>query len=150
MKNKQPRREIPTLEGWSSLPTAAAYLNVTRQRMYQMVVEEAGKFRSAHGVPGGGPRPAAYVVTDAELCQWKRRQLEAQLRAVEANDSDEGREEAAELRVQLAAVQLDAVRQLRVQLGVAAEAAEVAGDAELAGELRGRMAGLEAKVPVAA
>jgi hypothetical protein len=51
---------IPVLEGQVSLPVAAKRLNVTRQRLFQMVDE--GKLTSIHKIPGAGARPAAYVI----------------------------------------------------------------------------------------
>lgn len=133
---------IPVLDGWTSLPVAAARLDVTRQRLFQMVDEE--KLTSVRQVLGAGSRPAAYVVGEAELCRLRRAQLEAALTAATAAEP----EEAAALRKQLAEVQLDAVRLLHGQLEAAADAADVAGDARLARTLRRQAAGLRAPAAV--
>lgn len=133
------------LEGWLSLPTAAEDLRVTRQRVFQMGAEE-GKLTSLRQVPGAGERPAAYVVGEAEVCKLRRTQLEAAIKAAQDDDSEESAAQIAHLREQLAAVQLDAVKLLFVQLGASADAAEVAGDADLAKLLRRRAANMQ--VPV--
>jgi hypothetical protein len=62
--------DIPPLEGYTSLPEAGQYLKVTRQRIYQMGVED-GAFLTIRAVAGAGPRPAAYVVQNAEML-WHR------------------------------------------------------------------------------
>jgi hypothetical protein len=134
------RRPVPVLEGWTSLPAAAELLSVTRQRVYQMGVEE-NSLDSLRQVPGAGQRPAAYVVGDTELCRLRRTQLQAQLAAATASGEDDRVEQ---LEASLAEVQLDAVRQLQVQLAMAADAADVAGDVKLATLLRKR-----SPVPVA-
>jgi len=62
---------IPPLEGYTSLPAARLTLKVTRQRIYQMAVDE-GIFTTIRSLPGAGDRPAAYVVWNAELL-WHRK-----------------------------------------------------------------------------
>ena len=69
---------IPVLEGWVSLPVAAKRLSVTRQRLFQMADE--GKLTTIHQIPGGGPRPAAYVVREIEVTRLEGEQ-EAAARA---------------------------------------------------------------------
>ena len=61
-------KEVPVLTGWVSLPVAAKRLRVKRQRLFQMGVEE-DKLDSLRQVPGGAERPAAYVISEAELCR---------------------------------------------------------------------------------
>jgi hypothetical protein len=143
------KRDIPVLEGWKSLPTAARELSVTRQRLFQMGAEE-DKLTSLRQVPGAGTRPAAYVVSEAELCRLRREQLEAAIRAAQAQEADEDKREAevTVLRDSLGVVQLDAVRLLYLQLEATADAAAVAGDESLAVLLRKWAADM--RVPVAA
>jgi hypothetical protein len=142
------RRPVPVLAGWSSLPDAARKLRVTRQRLFQMGAEE-DKLVSMRAIPGAGTRPSAYVVGDAEVCRLRRAQLTGEIRAVdtdiaaaeraEVHDAKHLaalREELADLQRQLEEVQLDALALLHVQLALAAEAAETAGNEELAGLLR--------------
>jgi hypothetical protein len=139
------KRDIPVLEGWLSLPKAARLLSVTRQRVFQMGAEE-DKLTSLRLIPGAGDRPAAYVVGEAEVCKLRREQLEAKIASVKAAGDPDGL--AGELETELVEVQLDAVSLLFAQLGAAAEAADVAGDADLARLLRKRRANMRA--PVAA
>lgn len=141
------KNDIPVLEGWSSLPVAADALSVTRQRVFQMGAEES-KLTSLRYIPGAGNRPAAYVVSESEVCRLRREQLDAAIKAAQGDGTEEGLAYVEVLRGQLAEVQLDAVRLLYVQLRVSADAAEVAGDAELAKLLRKRAD--NARVPVAA
>jgi hypothetical protein len=142
-------KEVPVLTGWVSLPVAAKRLRVKRQRLFQMGVEE-NKLGSLRQVPGGAERPAAYVISEAELCRLLREQLEGAIRVAQRDDSDEGRTGLANLERQLDAVQLDAVQLLSVQLGAAADAADVAGDEALARLLRKRAESVKAPAPVAA
>jgi hypothetical protein len=58
--------DVPVLEGYTSLPVAGEQLNVSRQRIFQMALEE-GKFPSVRAIPGTGERPAAYVVLTTEV-----------------------------------------------------------------------------------
>lgn len=141
------KKEIPVLIGWVSLPVAAKRLEVKRQRLFQMGVEE-DKLSSLHQIPGERERPAAYVISEAELCRLRREQLEAGVKAAQRDDTDEGRAHLASLQRQLDAVQLDAVQLLLAQLGATADAAEVAGDEALAVLLRERAESMQ--VPVAA
>jgi hypothetical protein len=141
------KREVPVLIGWVSLPVAAKRLNVKRQRLFQMGVEE-GKLDSLHNILGAEERPALYVISEAELCRLRREQLEAAIKAAEHDDSDEGRARLASLRGQVEEVQLDAVQLLHAQLGAAADAADVAGDEALAKVLREHAESMQA--PVAA
>lgn len=67
--------DIPVLAGWVSLPVAAKRLNVTRQRLFQMVDE--GKLTTIHRVPGAGDRPAAYVIRDTEVDRLQKEQAAA-------------------------------------------------------------------------
>jgi hypothetical protein len=76
--------EIPPLEGYTSLPEAGGVLRVTRQRLYQMAVEEL-IFYTIRAIPGGGPRPAAYVVENVELL-WFRRDQCAYCQALAAGE----------------------------------------------------------------
>lgn len=66
---------IPVLEGWVSLPVAAARLAVTRQRLFQMADE--GKLTTIHQIPGAGERPAAYVVREIEVVRLEGEQAAA-------------------------------------------------------------------------
>jgi hypothetical protein len=56
---------VPVLRGWVSFPAAAHKLDMTRQRMFQMLDE--GKLTSVRRVPGAGDRPAAYLISDREM-----------------------------------------------------------------------------------
>lgn len=142
------KKVIPVLAGWVSLPVAAKRLEVKRQRLFQMGVEE-DKLDTLHQIPGGSrSRPAAYVISEAELCRLQRGQLEAAIKAAQRDDTDEGRAQLASLQGQLDAVQSDAVQLLMAQLGVTADAADVVGDGALARLLRKRAEGMQ--VPVAA
>jgi hypothetical protein len=133
------RKDVSVLEGWRSLPDAAVPLGVTRQRLFQMVDE--GKLPSVRQVPGAGSRPAAYVISEAELCRLRREQLQAAIGALEAaSDAEPG--DLALLRERLAEVQMDALNLLRVQLGAAVEAADIAGDVKLSALLREKLAGV--------
>jgi hypothetical protein len=64
--------DIPELAGWVSLPAVGDMLHVSRQRIYQMGLNER-KFASIHKiagkgseVPGERKRPAIYVVSTKE------------------------------------------------------------------------------------
>jgi predicted DNA-binding transcriptional regulator AlpA len=57
--------ELPTLEGWITLPEAADQLGMTRARTYQLVQE--WKITTAHKL-GGRP---VYIVRQAEIDQLK-------------------------------------------------------------------------------
>lgn len=65
--------DITPLEGYTSLPAARVVLRVTRQRIFQMGVDE-GVFTTIRSIPGAGSRPAAYVVWNAELLWFRRDQ----------------------------------------------------------------------------
>lgn len=67
--------DILPLEGYTSLPAARVVLRVTRQRIFQMGVDE-GVFTTIRSIPGAGSRPAAYVVWNAELLWFRRDQCE--------------------------------------------------------------------------
>lgn len=138
---------IPVLKGWISLPVSARQLAVTRQRIFQMVDE--GKLTSIHQIRGAGDRPAAYVVSEAEMCRLRREQLEASLAVERAAGLDADHDQIRMLEGYLATVQLDAVSLLHAQLAATAEAAEVAGQDDLATVLRGMLT-TEEKVPVGA
>lgn len=72
-------RDIPELEDLLSVPVAATkYLGVTRQRVFQMLDE--GKLTFIRKISGAGKRPAAYVVSKAEV----EGLVEAQKRATKA------------------------------------------------------------------
>ena len=55
---------VPILEEWVTLPTAAQMLGVTKQTVHNMVA--AGKFPSVHTISGTGKRNI-YVVRRAEV-----------------------------------------------------------------------------------
>lgn len=80
MKTKE---QIPVLLGWSSLPRAGVLLRVSRQRIFQMALEE-WKFASIHMIPGSGVRPAAYVVQNIEVARMRRLQCEECRQAADA------------------------------------------------------------------
>jgi Helix-turn-helix domain len=63
---------LPVLKGWWTLPEAADYLEVKRQRFYQMVQEK--KVQSVHQL---GRRPI-YVVREAEIRELKRLKQQAE------------------------------------------------------------------------
>lgn len=72
--------EIPDLPGWMSLPAVGDALDVTRQRVYQMGLNER-KFRTIHKIPGKAPdepgqrnRPAVYVVRTTEVEEFQAAQ----------------------------------------------------------------------------
>jgi hypothetical protein len=75
--------DIPPLEGYTSLPAARVTLRVTRQRIYQMGVDE-GIFATIRSIPGAGDRPAAYVVQNAEVL-WHRKFQCAECKALTAD-----------------------------------------------------------------
>jgi hypothetical protein len=68
----QMNRDVPELPGWKSLPRTAMLLGVKRQRIYQMA--EEGKWVSLRQLFGAGTRPAAYVVSDEEVAEFKAAQ----------------------------------------------------------------------------
>jgi hypothetical protein len=75
--------DIPVLKGWISLPALGDKLDVTRQRVYQMALNER-KFASIHQIPGAAPdepgkrqRPAAYVVSTEEAERFLAAQRDA-------------------------------------------------------------------------
>lgn len=80
---------VPVLKGWHTFPVAADRLGVRRQRVFQMLDER--KLTSARKLPGSGDRPAAYVISDAEL----ERLLAEQRAASEEADADEDAGELA-------------------------------------------------------
>jgi hypothetical protein len=74
---------VPVLEGWESLPALGDKLGVTRQRVYQMALNEH-KFKTLHQIPGAASdepgkrqRPAAYVVSTEEAEKFLAVQREA-------------------------------------------------------------------------
>jgi hypothetical protein len=80
---------IPVLEGWLSLPAVGDLLGVTRQRIYQMGLNER-KFATIRKIPGKAPddpgkraRPAVYVVKTEEA----ERFLAEQRAAIARHDS---------------------------------------------------------------
>lgn len=56
---------VPVLKGWNTFPRVADELGIARQRVFQMLDER--KLTSVRKLPGSGERPAAYVISDAEL-----------------------------------------------------------------------------------
>jgi hypothetical protein len=76
VKVKIKAEDLPELEGWVSMPAAAAKLGRTRQRSSQLV--EDGFFETAHRIMGTpGTRPALIVVREAELRVKLREREEA-------------------------------------------------------------------------
>lgn len=136
------KRMVEPLPGWKTLPAAADELGVKRQRVFQMIDEE-GRLDHVYLVEGNGSRPAAYLVSDKDLCRLRGLQLEQLLKAARAK-GEEGLEEVADLERQQAALHLDTVLVLHSQLTLAAAAAEVAGDKALAARLRKQAKALEA------
>ena len=83
--------DIPVLEGWYSLPALGNLLDVTRQRIYQMALNER-KFLTIRRIDGAAPdepgkrmRPMGYVVEAQEALQF----LAAQKAAIAARDARE-------------------------------------------------------------
>ena len=136
------KRTVEPLPGWKSLPRAACALDVKRQRLFQMI-DEDGVLEHVYLIEGDGERPAAYLVSDMDLCRLRGLQLEQLLKAARAK-GEEGQAEVAELESQQDALHLDTERLLHAQLGIAAAAADTAGDKALAALLRKRAAGLNA------
>lgn len=67
---------IPELEGWKSLPAVGDLLKVSRQRIFQMGVNER-KFTTIHLILGGvdpdtgeSRRPMGYVVRNEEVDEF--------------------------------------------------------------------------------
>lgn len=64
---------VPELEGKVSLPKAAAVLDVSRQRVFQMGAEEK-KLLTLRRIAGAGDRPAAYVLDTIEVLRLRAKQ----------------------------------------------------------------------------
>lgn len=82
----------PVLEDWHSLPWCAIELGVKRQTMFQQA--EEGKLTSLRRLPGAGTRPAAYVISTAELSRLRLEQAAAIRAAEERAAAQEARAEA--------------------------------------------------------
>lgn len=82
----------PVLEGQHTLPWCAIELGISRQSMFQQA--EDGKLTSLHYLPGAGPRPAAYVISTAELNRLRLEQAAAIRAAEERAEAQAARAEA--------------------------------------------------------
>jgi hypothetical protein len=69
----------PVLKGWHSLPWCAIELSISRQSMFQKA--EDGELSSLCWLPGGAERPAAYVISTAELDRLRAEQAAARAAA---------------------------------------------------------------------
>jgi hypothetical protein len=72
-KVKKAKVVVKELPGLVSLPRAGTLLGVSRQRIFQMGLEE-GVFDSIRFIAGAGERPAAYVISTDELDRFLRMQ----------------------------------------------------------------------------
>lgn len=80
---------MPELKGYVSFPKVAEQLDVSRQRVFQMLDER--KLKTARRLPGTGDRPAAYMITEAE----RDRLVAEQKAAREAAERPDGEMAAA-------------------------------------------------------
>jgi len=93
MASEDTRDWVPELDGYVSFPVVAKRLNVTRQRVFQMLDER--KLTSARKLPGASTRPAAYMISDAEMDRLLEEQRQAREAAAQAFAPAEGELAAA-------------------------------------------------------